>query len=154
MSTASQTEAPAPPKPTSKSAWKKAKRHYVTLPSGTVVGIELPDLPSLVKAGQIPNELVDVAIGVAQGKKVTREDIVEQVDFYNKLAAMTTVEPEVTEEDFASGDLPFEDKEMIVEFATRQRDLDAVGHHLAGLETVKEFRNFRGLLNIDADLEG
>lgn len=141
-------------KPASKAAWKKAKRHIVTLPSGTTVAIELPDLPALVKAGSIPNELVDIAIGVAQGRKVTRDDIEEQADFYNKLAAFTVKEPEVAEAEFANGDLPFEDKEMLVEFATRQRDLDAVGHHLAGLETVKEFRKFRGIIDIDQDLEG
>lgn len=143
-----------PPKAASLSAWKKAKRHTVTLPSATVVEIEIPDLPNLVKAGAIPNELIDVAIGVAQGKKVTREDIVQQADFYNKLCALTVVAPDASEEDFASGSIPFEDKEMLVEMATRQRDLDAVGHHLAGLEKSKDFRSFRGIINFDQDVEG
>lgn len=141
-------------KPTSLANWKKAKRHTVTLPSAAVVEVELPDLPSLVKEGAIPNELVDVAIGVAQGRKVTREDVKEQATFYNKLCAITVKVPEVTEEMFASGDLPAEDKEMLVELATRQRDLDALGHHLAGLEKSKDFRNFRGIVDIDADLSG
>lgn len=131
------------PKPASLSDWKKAKRHLVTLPSATVVEIEIPDLPNMVAAGQIPNELIDVAVGVAAGKKPTRDDIIEQAGFYNKLAAITVVKPDVTEENFVNGDLPFEDKEMIVEFATRQRDLDAVGHHLAGLEKVASFREAR-----------
>jgi hypothetical protein len=125
--------------------WKKAKIHTITLPSRTVVEIQVPDLPNLVRAGQIPNELVDVAISAANGKKVTREDIVEQASFYNRLCALTVVSPTVTEEEFASGDIPFEDKEMLVEIATRQRDIDAVGHHLAGLESVKAWRTFRGL---------
>jgi hypothetical protein len=81
------------------------------------------------------------------------EDIVQQADFFNKLCAITVVEPKVTEEDFASGALPFEDKEMLVEFATRQRDLDAVSHHLAGLETSKSFRAARGLIGGIEDLE-
>jgi hypothetical protein len=140
-------------KPTSLAGWKKAKRHTVTLPSAAVVEIELPDLPELVKTGGIPNDLVDIAIGVASGKKVSREDIVQQADFFNKLCAITVVEPKVTEEDFASGALPFEDKEMLVEFATRQRDLDAVSHHLAGLETSKSFRAARGLIGGIEDLE-
>lgn len=134
--------------------WKKAKTHTVTLPSGVVVEIEIPDLPNLVKTGQIPNELVDVAISVANGRKVTREDVVQQADFYNKLCALTVKSPAVSEEEFASGAIPFEDKEMLVEMATRQRDLDAVGHHLAGLESVKEWRNFRGLTYGYEDVEG
>lgn len=141
-------------KPTTLSQWKKNKRHTVTLPSSTVVEIEIPDLPNLVKAGSIPNDLVDIAISVAQGRKVTRDDIIQQADFYNKLAAMTVKSPEVTEAEFASDSLPFEDKEMLIEFATRQRDLDAVGHHLAGLEKSKDFRNFRGIFGGDEDLEG
>jgi hypothetical protein len=133
-------------KPVTAAQWKKAKTHTITLPSASVVEIEIPDLPALVKAGQIPNELVDMAIKVAQGKKeVTREDIVQQADFYNKLCAISVKSPVVSEEDFANGGIPFEDKEMIVELATRQRDIDAVGHHIAGLESVKEWRNFRGL---------
>src|SRR4051812_39185329 len=106
------------PKVSSLSEWKRNKTHAITLPSSTVVEIQIPDLPSLVKAGQIPNSLVDVAIGVTQGKKPTRDDINEQADFYNKLAAITVVNPKVTEEDVTAGMIPFEDKEMIVEFAT------------------------------------
>lgn len=146
---------PTKPKVSSKKDWKARKRHYPTLPSGVVVGIEIPDLPNLVKAGAIPNELIDTAISVASGRKPTRDDIVQQADFYNKLCALTVVEPEdVTEADFAAGEVPFEDKEMLVEFATRQRDLDAIGHHLAGLDKVKDFRTFRGIFGSDEDVEG
>lgn len=151
MSTATDT---APKnKPASLAEWKKNKTHTITLPSATVVDIAIPDLPTLVKTGVIPNELVDIAIGVAQGRKVTRDDIVQQSDFYNKLCAITVKSPPASEEDFASGVLPFEDKEMLVEIATRQRDLDAIGHHVGGLEKVEEFRTFRNLGAQYADLE-
>lgn len=139
------TDTTANSKVASLAKWKAAKSHTITLPSNTVIEIEIPDLPNLVKTGTIPNELIDVAIGVAQGKKITKQDIEQQADFYNKLCAITVKSPAVTEEDFAAGVIPFEDKEMIVEIATRQRDLDAVGHHLAGLEKVKDWRTFRGL---------
>lgn len=140
-------------KPTTLAAWKKNRDHVVTLPSGTVVEIAIPDLPALVVSGAIPNKLVDIAIGVANGKKVTKEDIVEQAEFYNKLCALTVISPAATEEDFASKTLPFEDKECLVEFATRQRDLDAVGHHIAGLEKVQSFRDLRGISAQYAGLE-
>jgi len=134
--------------------WKKNKRHLVTLPSGTQVEIEIPNLPQMLKVGQIPNNLVDVAVQVASGqqRKVTKELLVEQADFYHKLAAMTIKEPAVSEEDIP--ELPYEDIEMVVEMATRNRDLDAVGHHLAGLEKSDEFRTFRGLGSGDENLEG
>lgn len=133
--------------------WKALKNHTVTCPSSAVVVIKIPDLPELVKAGQIPNDLVETAIGVASGRKVTRDDVIQQADFYNKLAALTVVEPVVTEENFANGDIPFEDKEFLVEIATRQRDLDAVGHHLGGLEKSRDFRTFRGIIGSYEDVE-
>lgn len=150
--TSTQTETAS--KITSLSAWKKSKVHTITLPSSAVVEIAIPDLPGLVKSGNIPNELIDIAIGVAQGRKVTRDDIEQQADFYNKLCALTVTNPSVTEEEFASGALPFEDKECLVEIATRQRDLDAVGHHIAGLEKVSEFRKFRGIASQYEDVGG
>jgi hypothetical protein len=142
------------PKVTSLSEWKKAKTHIVTLPSGSVVEVAIPDLPQLVKAGQIPNPLIDVAVKVASGQRPTRDDIIEHAGFFNKLAAMTVVKPQVSEEDFEAGVLPFEDKEMLVEFATRQRDLDAVGHHLAGLEKVEAFREARRIPGLDTGIPG
>lgn len=144
----------AKPKTTTLDAWKKNKTHPgITLPSGAVVTIQIPDLPNLVKAGQIPNELIDIAIGVVAGKKITRDDIEQQAEFYNLLASWTVVEPEVPVEAFQSGDLPFEDKEMLIAFATRQEDFDAVGHHIAGLERLKSFREARGIIRFDEDLE-
>lgn len=120
-------------------AWKKAKRHTVTLPSGTVVDIELPHLAKLAKSGQMPNELVDAAMGQANSnEKVTRETIASQWDFYSYLVSITVVDPAITIEDV--NDLPAEDVDHVVEFATRQRDLDAVGKHFAGLETQKSFQ--------------
>lgn len=138
-------------KVTTAAAWKTAKRHTVTLPSSAVVEIEIPDLPQLVKAGQIPNELVEVAIGAAASNKVTKEDVGLYADFANKLVSLTVVNPKVTEEEAAAA-LPFEDKEMIVDFATRKIDMDAVGHHLGGLEKSKDFRSFRGIFRLDEDV--
>lgn len=144
----------ATPKAATLAAWKKSKLHYVTLPSATVVGIEIPDLPQLIKTGSLPNELLDAAIREAEGegkkREITREDIIERADFYNKLCVLTVKEPTLSEEDAAG--IPFEDKEMVVEFATRQRDLDAIGHHLGGLEKVKDFRKFRGISSVLEDL--
>lgn len=130
--------------------WTKAKAHFITLLSGTTVLIEIPDLPDLIRTGELPNNLVTIAIGVVNGKKVTAEDISEQAAFYNQLVAMTVKQPSVTVEQIEQKLIPAEDKEMIVEFAVRQRDTDAVGHQIGGLETDASFRSFRGLLPLDA----
>lgn len=141
----SQTDTEDDRKVSTLAAWKRAKTHTITVPSGTVIEIEIPDLPNLIKTGSLPNELIEVAIGAAQGRKVTADDIKQQAEFYNKLVSLAVTNPKVSEEEVASGALPFEDKEMIVEFAVRQRDFDAIGHHPGGLEKVAEFRLFRNL---------
>jgi hypothetical protein len=140
-------------KVTTLAAWKKNKTHTVTLPSSTIVEIQIPDLPSLIKAGKVPNQLLDIALGATEKKKVTKEDIEQQADFYNILASLTVTTPVVTQDDFSSGALPFEDKEMLVEIATRQRDLDAVGKHIAGLDKVASFREYRNISSQYAALE-
>jgi hypothetical protein len=50
-------------------------------------------------------------------------------------------EPDITPEDVP--DLPVLDRDMILEFALRQRDTDAVGHQLYGLEKLDSWVRFR-----------
>ena len=141
-----------PKNSTTAANWKKAKRHQITLPSGVEVEVEIPNLSLLVKTGQLPNELVSEALGAMASGQVTKEIIEQQAEFYNKIVAVTVKDPVVTEEDVA--DLPFEDVEMIAAIATRNTDLDALGHHVGGLTANKEWRNFRGLGSLDPDVEG
>lgn len=128
--------------PNSLDAWKKAAVHEVTLPSNTKVKIKLPDLPALLKAGEIPNPLVEVALNFSgNAPRITPDVISSQVDFTRFLIAKTVVEPAVTADDVSG--LPYEDQEMLMEFATRQRDLDATGRHIGGVEVVDDFNSFR-----------
>lgn len=134
--------------------WKKAKDHEITLPSGVEVSVSVPNLPDLISAGSFPNNLIDAAISFASGqtKKITKEFLTEQAEFTRKLVSLTVVSPTISESDVS--DLPYEDIEMIVEIATRNRDLDALGQHLAGLEKSEKFRKFRGLTGDDEDGTG
>lgn len=134
--------------------WVDAASHYPTLPSGVRVGIRIPDLARLVETGQIPNHLVDVALGVASGEetKPSVDLIKQQREFTDLLVQATVVEPAL--DDDAVAKVPFEDKDMIVAFATRQRDLDAEGEHLAGLTKSEKFRRFRRLGEFHSDVEG
>lgn len=139
---------------TTKGAWKKAAAHEVTLESGTVVKIRLPDLPALIESGAIPQSLMDVAVSIATGKQQepTPEMLKLQREFTDLVVLKTVVEPALEPEDVK--EIPFEDKEMIVEFATRQRVFDAVGHHLAGLENSEDFRRFHRLREFDPAMAG
>lgn len=124
--------------------WKGRKEHDVVLPSGAEVRIIIPNLPHLVKAGQIPNDLIESAIGIMQGQvEITPELVIEQAEFFNKLLAVMVLDPQISEDDVP--DLPYEDVEMLVEIGTRNRDVDAMGRHLAGLHKSREWRTFRGL---------
>lgn len=139
----------AAPKPVSKAAWIKKKRHPITLASSldTVVEIEVPNLPELISAGEFPNHLIDAAINVAQGEKVTREHIAEQAEFYRHLVAKTVKSPEIAPEDVK--ELPFEDVELIAAIATRQRDVDGIGEQIAGLDKSDAWKRFRGVDYLD-----
>lgn len=144
-----------PPKAASLAQWKGRNVHNIALPSGAYCDIKLPNIPKLVAGGQIPNELVEVASLVAQGgsraKEVTGKELLTQhAEFTKFIVAKTVVKPEVKEEEVEL--LPYEDQEFLVEVATRNRDLDALGHHIGGLHTQSDFRRFRNLPDDDAGL--
>lgn len=141
--------------PTTVAGWKKAADHTVRLPSGVYVGLKVPDLPALIEAGEIPQHLLDAALSMAGGnarQTPTRDLIIKQREFTDKLVQIAVTKPKLSDEDVK--DVPYEDKEMIVEIATRQRDLDAEGHHIGGLHKSEDFRKFRGLSGFDSTLEG
>lgn len=148
--------------PVTKEEWARAAIHTITLPSGAVVKIKLPDLAALIKGGQIPNPLLEIAQKIGAGEPVTApeegkgegddkesgvsKELIGQIsDFHAFLVSKTVVEPTVSQDEVAAGAIPTEDIAVIVQFALRERDFDVVGHHLGGLEKVTEFRKFRGL---------
>lgn len=148
--------APKTPKPetTNLNSWIAAATHHPLLPSGVRVGIRIPDLPLLIESGEIPQHLLDVALGVAAGDETTPsvELIKSQREFTDKLVQLTVVEPALDDETVKK--IPFEDKDFVVAVATRQRDLDAEGEHLAGLTKSAKFRKFRRLGEFNEDVAG
>ena len=71
----------------------------------------------------------------------------KQAEFYRELISRTLVEPKVAPEEVK--DLPFEDIELLAALATRQRDVDALGQHIAGLDDNEKWRRFRGIDYLD-----
>lgn len=141
------------PKAVSASAWKKAKVHEgVTLPSGVVVDITIPNLAQLIASGQLPNHLTGPALRQQKVDEITPEVLKDTWEFVTYIVPKMLVKPTISEADV--DDLPIEDVEMLAGFATRSNDLDAVGHHLGGLETHRSFRELRGLLTLDEALQG
>jgi hypothetical protein len=129
-------------RPKSATEWKKAKQHYITLASGMEVGVIIPNLPLMVKTGQVPSDLLDAAIGAIKKEQITPELIKEQSDFFHLLVKVMVKDPEITDEDIP--ELPYEDIELLVEIGTRQRDIDAIGNQIAGLHKSEDWRKFRG----------
>lgn len=140
--------------PATVAQWKKAAKHYPLCPSGVRVGLRIPDLPTMIVAGEIPQHLLEAAAGIATGDDNTPSmDLVKkQKEFTDTLVKVTVVDPKLSDDDLA--DIPVEDKEFIVAVATRQRDLDAEGEHIAGLTSSEKFRRFRGLGEFDPTMEG
>lgn len=127
--------------------WKAAKRHKVMLESGTEVEIEIPDLLKMIEAGEVPNKLLDQAaetqkVVADEDEKIDIPKLIEQYEFVRFIVAKTVVEPPMTEDDVR--ELPAEDVVMLMQFATRDRDMDALHRHIGGLHTNKDFRKFRG----------
>lgn len=129
---------------------KQAVHEGITLPSGAVVTIKLPNINKMIRAGELPNELVEAAIQSQGEEKITREMVEREWDFIEYIVPLTLVKPKVTAEDVAEIDP--NDAAMIAAFAARRIDTDAVGHQLGGLETQASFRKARGLVSLDEAL--
>lgn len=138
--------------------WVKAGSHEILCPSGTRIKIRIPDLAAIIEGGDLPQHLIDAALGVAnklsrgEAQKPTKELIAQEREFTDYLVAKTVVEPDLTPEQ--AREVPYEDKDMIVSIATRQRDLDAEGEHISGLTKSEKFRRFRGLGEFNSSVEG
>ena len=139
--------------------WKKAAVHPILLNSGVTVEIKIPDLPQLIEEDVIPQNLLDAALEVAGAVSrsgspdaPTKDLIVKEGQFKNTLTRLTVVNPKLTEDDVR--DIPSEDKEIIVALATRQRDVDAEGNHIAGLDKSAKFRKFRSIGEFDPLVAG
>lgn len=145
---------------TTKLDWQSAKVHTVTLPSGIKVDITIPDLAAMAKAGELDNDLIQYAIPSAKDiaeepEELTteqkKENLSKLADFHSWLVSITVVDPMLTPEEVPTV-VPTPDKEVLVELASRRRDMDVVGHHIGGLEVSAEFRKFRELDSGESDI--
>lgn len=148
---------PQPSTTTSKSAWKKAGVHTVTLPSASVVKIRIPDLAKMAQTGELDNDLLQYAVpslpddvDEEPSPEQKKENLTKLANFHQWLISKTLVEPELTPEE-VKDTVPTPDKEVLVELASRRRDMDAIGHQIGGLEVSADWRKFRGIEARDED---
>lgn len=143
----------------SKSAWKKAGVHTVRLPSGVFVDIRIPNLAQMAKAGELDNELLQYAVPSISDVETDDKDptpeekkanLTKLADFHAWLVSHTLVDPKLSPEE-VSETVPTPDLEVLVELASRRRDMDVEGHHIGGLEVSAEFRKFRGIDSSESD---
>lgn len=151
-------ETPEAPKPDSLTALKKRRFHEgVTLPSGAVVTVTLPNLGKMIHANELPNDLLAAALKQyaptpdgENAPQLTEDDLKKDWEFVKWVVPLTLHEPKVKSEDV--DDLDPMDITMIANFAARRIDIDAVGHQLGGLETQKSFRDHRGIFTFEEAL--
>lgn len=137
--------------------WKSRKVQKVVLPSGFEAEIEVPDLVQMIQAGEVPNRLIKAANESQRIiQDVTEQGVVERMkdqhDFAAFLIAHMVKNPAITVEDYT--ELPALDKDMLMSFATRSTDVDAVGNQIGGLHTDERWRRFHGLSDADSYSSG
>lgn len=143
-----------------KTGWKKAKVHTVTLPSGEQVKIQIPNLAALAKGGELPNDLLQHAapdppvpgtVPEPQSEADKVKNLTTLAEFQSWLVSIMLVEPKLEAKEVLDV-VPTPDLEVLVELASRRRDMDVVGHHIGGLEVSADFRKFRGIDSGDSYL--
>lgn len=139
--------------PATKTGWKKAKTHTVTLPSGVDVEIQIPNLAKMAKGGELPNDLIKHAAPATANSGEEPEELTEDqrvknlttlAEFQSWLVSVMLVDPKLSPDEVLDV-VPTPDLEVLVELASRRRDMDVVGHHIGGLEGSADFRKFRGI---------
>lgn len=140
------------PRPVTADGWAKrndAGPHTATFPSGATLRFTIPNDSTLLAAGMLPLELRETALlcaahpdgvegylrelvvqQVVDGEARVRQAIEHGIEMRHHLVAAMLVEPQVTAEQVSAGSFPTPDIEMLLEFATRQRNVDAGGRRL------------------------
>lgn len=124
----------------------------VYLPSGAQVDLRLPNIQQMIATGDVPNPLVESALKQRSAQKIDVETIRETWDFTRFIIPVALVSPTLEAPDVER--LPAEDVILLTQLINRVEDTDAAGFHLGGLDTVKRFRESRGLLSLDEIFPG
>lgn len=163
------SSAPPASKPVSAAGWRKRNDsgpHTATFPSGAVLKFVIPDSGALLRSGRLPENLRETALlcaahpdgpegymselvtaAIVAGDRAERSATVTKaisdgMELGHVLIAEMLVEPKVTPEEVARGDFPELDVKMLLEFAERRRNTDALGHKVP-VVILAEWARFR-----------
>lgn len=167
MSTKSKRPATGTPlSPDSKRAWKARNDsgpHTAVFPSGAILTFRIPNESTLLESGRLPDQLREIALLCAahpEGPEGYMTDLVHQAMFrvetqqqvtqaieagmqmQHHLVAEMLVDPTVTPDEVAAGEFPELDIRMLLEFAERRRNTDAVGNRLP-VVVLRDWASFR-----------
>jgi hypothetical protein len=138
--------------------WKQRRYALATLPTGLKVRLRSVTLDELAAEEGLPDTLVRVAVleqlpggavaemardmvagpeGIARTRELSRDVLALR----DRLILRAVVEPALEQADLADLD-PF-DKGMIAALASRERDDDAAGRRVWGVEPLNTFQVFR-----------
>jgi hypothetical protein len=124
----------------SKSGWGELALHTITLPSGAVVKIRIPDLSLLLASELVPGRLKEIALvslaeqirdvraavlGEQADPMLRAEQVAELAGLSRWLVTQTVHEPKVSEAEIEAGVMPNEDFIMLTQIASRERFTDA-----------------------------
>ena len=126
--------------------WIERRTRTVTLPSGAVVTVRLPDLGTMAKGGRIPNELLSFALRfeteAIRINPMSDDERMQYIAFCRWIAAQTVVEPKIEPDDW--DELPNEDYTQVLSWALRTDDLPFPPEEQNGkVTTVAELASFR-----------
>ena len=97
-----------PKAPTSASEWRRDEPELHTLPSGNTALLTRPRTLDMIRKGEIPNPLLEVAIDAASGGRPA--DPAAAIDFLDFMVSRAFLEPKVALDDEAGpGELSVED---------------------------------------------
>lgn len=114
-----------------------------------LIGLALLDLESPKGAASALRELLDLATDEAKHAKIV-EEISKFGEYQRRIVAASLVEPALTYEEVAAGDLPEDDLAMIANIVQRLTNVDARGVTI-GVEPLDHWARFHDLHGLPPD---
>lgn len=147
--------------------WRQKAIHTVTAPSGAVLRIRIPGIATLLENGDLPDHLIGLALldiskpeGAASALREMLDDILDEsrrvkvveevakfAEYQRRIIAAALVEPALTYDEIATGDLPEGDLAMVADIVQRLVGTDARGVRIGvePLDRWARFHHFHGL---------
>lgn len=161
------TKQQARPDFTPADVWRQKAVHTVTAPSGAVLRIRIPGIATLLENGDLPEHLIGLALldiskpeGAASALREMLDELLDETrraqvvaevgkfaEYQRRIIAAALVEPALSYDEIAAGDLPEGDLAMVADIVQRLVGTDARGVRIGvePLDRWARFHHFHGL---------